>query len=321
MVYSKQKQKHPAGGSFSSLERLAILDCPKIKSLLPAKLNLENLAAITVKNCEQLEEIMGESSLVERAAVEISYRVILPKLLRMELYDLSMLRSICSPTAVLVCDSLTELVITSCPNLDMECLFSSRLNPLKTLKSLTLCKVGNLKPVFDDEFWTLVPGTKSFPLQRLYVKNCPQLKKVFPPAAAGSLLGYFQILKRIEVQMCDELEEIVSTSPEQDEEDFLNIIRLPKLLSFVLQDLPKLKTVCSHTSRLIGDFLWSLSVLNCKELKRVPLHLPQSDNGHLSPTPRLMEIRVSTKEWWESLEWEQPDAKNFLSPICKFLDE
>ncbi|KAL2530128.1 putative disease resistance protein [Forsythia ovata] len=53
--------------------------------------------------------------------------------------------------------------------------------------------------------------------------------------------------------------------------------------------------------------------MSCTNLKKVaPL------DGQPSPPPSLKEIQIYAdgKKWWESLEWEHPNANNFLRPFA-----
>ncbi|GLT94922.1 hypothetical protein SLE2022_126330 [Rubroshorea leprosula] len=299
--------------TFSSLKVITISFCVKIKKLFSPRLLplefLQNLEEIEVKYCTQLEEIIASEPERERERVS---KVILPKLKRLMLLALPALRNICSSTVVLVCDSIKDLEFANCLNLNIGCVFGSWFNPLQTLETLTLRRL-NLRSVFDEEAPSLLapPITAFFPLKSIYVANCHQLKKLFPLAL---LLGYLQNLEVIEVSDCEQMEELISLAS-QEEEKALKLT-LPKLTELKLKYLPKLKSICSGNSVLICDSLQLLTIRDCKELKRIPLHLPQLDNAQ--PNPLLKRISVSPKEWWELLEWNQPNAKDTLSPFCRF---
>ncbi|GLT28912.1 hypothetical protein SLA2020_038140 [Shorea laevis] len=295
--------------TFSSLKLLRVFTCAKMNKLFPPILLLQNLEEIEVKLCLRLEEIMASEP--EKESERVS-KIILPKLKKLKLTGLPALRNICSSTAVLVCDSIKDLEFGNCLNLNIGCVFGSWFNPLQTLETLTLRRL-NLKSVFDEEALSLLfpPTTAFFPLKSLSVTNCHQLKKLFPHTL---LLGYLQNLEVIEVLYCEQMEELISLAS-QEEEKALKL-SLPKLTELKLKYLPKLKSICSGNSVLICDSLQSLTIRDCKELKRIPLHLPQLDNAQ--PNPLLKRIYVSPKECWELLEWNQPNAKDTLSTFCRF---
>lgn len=91
----------------------------------------------------------------------------------------------------------------------------------QTLQNLRLEGVRDLESVFDEEaseslaMWRSTPAaaTTSFSLQQISVKNCPQLKKIFPQAGK---LDYLRNIQSITVERCDELEEIISSELEEE---------------------------------------------------------------------------------------------------------
>lgn len=99
-------------GTFSRLKQFSISDCPNIKKLFPPRLLLDNLEQILVQRCEQLEEIIGGA---EEEAKEIVK--IFPRLRNLALCDLPELKTICSSSDVILCDSLDSIEIWKCPKL------------------------------------------------------------------------------------------------------------------------------------------------------------------------------------------------------------
>ncbi|GLT40771.1 hypothetical protein SLA2020_148810 [Shorea laevis] len=263
--------------------------------------NLSKLQIIVVFNCKQLEEIIGSESVGGE-------KVTLPKLESLRLAKLPQLKTICSGS--LICDSIKNIAIWECENI--ESVFWSGFNPLPNLEYLHLSELENLKSVFDEEglgLSPLVPPTSFFSLKKIKLFACDQLKEVF---SSGWLLHYFQSLETIEVEGCYEMEELISSSAHEEER-----VTLPKLQSLKLVDLPALKSICNHSSVLICDSIQSLGIGFCDELKRIPLNFPLLDNAQSSHPPSLKEILVSSQEWWESSEWDHPNAKDILFPFCK----
>ncbi|GKU97744.1 hypothetical protein SLEP1_g10842 [Rubroshorea leprosula] len=235
----------------------------------------------------------------------------------LKLEQLPKLRCIYSSSAVLVCDSIEEATISYCS--DLKRVFGSWFNPLQTLERLNLRKLESLQSVFDEEALALLspaPATTFFPLVSITIATCHQLKKLFSPR---SRLSCLQNLETIDIMDCAQMEEIISLGS-QEEEKALQL-SLPKLRILKLKDLPALKSICSNISVLRCDSLMYLLIIRCTELKRIPLYLPQLDNGQSLPPPSLKGINVFPKEWWESLEWDHPKERDALLPFCKFLAE
>ncbi|GKV13105.1 hypothetical protein SLEP1_g24172 [Rubroshorea leprosula] len=291
-------------GTFSSLKYIGVGECNKIKKLCSVRWleYLQKLQTVEVDDCQQLEEIIGSKS-------KGGEKVTLPNLERLKLKELPQLKTIYNGS--LICDSIKRIEIYDCENI--ESVFSSGFNPLPNLEYLALINLKHLKFVFDEEGLGLlprVPPTRFFSLKEIRVFRCNQLKKVF---SYGWLLHYFQSLETIEVSWCSQMEELISSSAHEEEK-----VTLPKLERLELTSLPLLKSICSHSSVLICDSIQSLTITNCEKLKRIPLNFPLIDNAQSSHPPSLKEIVVFPKEWWESLEWDHPNAKDILFPFCKF---
>lgn len=106
-------------GTFSRLKQFSIQRCPNIKKLFTPRLLLDNLEQINVSFCKQLEEIIGGAEAsddeVEEEAKEIVE--IFPQLRKLILCGLPELKTICSSSNVILCDSLDSIVIEECPKL------------------------------------------------------------------------------------------------------------------------------------------------------------------------------------------------------------
>ncbi|KAK6230431.1 hypothetical protein QUC31_001949 [Theobroma cacao] len=150
-------------------------------------------------------------------------------------------------------------------------------------------------------------------LKKFHMISCSRVKKLFPV----ELLKGLQNLETIQVEVCEEMEEIIASEENHKGEGTTFI--LPKLKSLKLQLLPKLKSICSGRVMIPADSLEVLEIVRCPEVKRIPLSLPLLENGKPSPPPSLQYIRIGLKEWWESVEWDQPDAKDVLSPFLRYL--
>ncbi|GLU24217.1 hypothetical protein SLE2022_401690 [Rubroshorea leprosula] len=310
LVVSSEKkfklEKIETWGKLQNLEKLHLCNLDKIKKLFSVRWlgYLQKLQTIKVTACQQLEEIIGFDS-------EGGEKVTLPKLESLKLLGLPQLKSIYSGSnTVLICDSIKKIEIDGC---NIESVFGPGFNPLPSLESLHLRLVENLKCVFDEEglgLSPLVTPTSSFSLKEIEIYMCDHLKKVF---SSGRLLCYFQSLETIMVRFSPQIEELISSSGHQEEK-----VTLPKLQSLHLAFLSEFKSIYSGSNVLICDSMESLVIEGCRKLKRIPLNFPLLDNAQSSHPPSLKKIRVHPKEWWESLEWDHPNAKDILLPFCEF---
>ncbi|GKV02977.1 hypothetical protein SLEP1_g15348 [Rubroshorea leprosula] len=150
------------------------------------------------------------------------------------------------------------------------------------------------------------------------IRNCPRIKKLFP----FELLKGVQNLEEIDVEDCQRVEEIIDV---EDEEETITTVAnnetirldLPNLRRLRLKKLPKLKSICTTRGVMVCDSLQSIEIYDCPMLNRFPLSLPLLPNGELSLPSRLQEICIDFKEWWESLLWDNPSAKDIFLPFLK----
>ncbi|GLT62866.1 hypothetical protein SLA2020_354690 [Shorea laevis] len=197
----------------------------------------------------------------------------------------------------------------------IECVVSSSsLKPLTVMNNLEYLRLSHL-PSFCD----LVRVTKTTEwhaptsphifssLKELHVVMCSKMKKLFP----CELLPGLQNLGRVNVHSCVEMEEIIAWEDAEGNQTTA-AFTLPKLRILIVEELPELKRICPKRGVMICDSLEVIKIWSCPKLKRIPLSLV----GNRSPS--LKGIYVEPKEWWESLEWENPDEKNALLPLIKF---
>ncbi|XP_060671449.1 probable disease resistance protein At4g27220 [Ziziphus jujuba] len=112
---------------FSSLTRLQIFDCPKLKRLFTPVLlsNLKHLEVLTVEKCEQMVEIIGEASDESDDCINqqepissASIMLALPKLSNLRLLCLPELKRFCYKEIIF--DSLVKIYTNSCPKLSFN---------------------------------------------------------------------------------------------------------------------------------------------------------------------------------------------------------
>ncbi|TYG71678.1 hypothetical protein ES288_D05G417200v1 [Gossypium darwinii] len=122
--------------TFSHLKEIMIVNCSSMKTLLPHWLlpNLQNLEEIDVDACSQLVEILGAAtSEVEEKGSDALIKFHLPKLRVLSFWELPNLKSICSKSGVMVCDSLQLIQVAG------DCYKLKRIPPFVPL-------VGNGQP-------------------------------------------------------------------------------------------------------------------------------------------------------------------------------
>lgn len=138
-------------GTFSSLRKISVIDCPKIEKLFTLTLipHLQNLENIHVKGCKQMVEIIAKSEEdndededQNRGGCNTRKMIAFPKLKSLELWLLPELKSICNSKKVLVSNSLHEISIAYRSKLKQICLFGEEPRP-------PLC----LKIYADEEWW------------------------------------------------------------------------------------------------------------------------------------------------------------------------
>ncbi|XP_022733426.1 probable disease resistance protein At4g27220 [Durio zibethinus] len=184
---------------------------------------------------------------------------------------------------------------------ELEYIFSSG-SQLQTLESLNLSYLENLKALVEESS----VGTFSS-LKEIYLYGCGKIKKLL------SAKWVLHNLEEITVRHCKEMEEII-----ESEEEGTGTIKytLPKLRKLKLSFLPNLKSICSKHG--VSDSLQCIEIVDCPELKQIPLHDLDKEKPY---PPSLKEICVDPKEWWESVEWDHPQANNVLLPFLKFWDK
>ncbi|KAL2531069.1 putative disease resistance protein [Forsythia ovata] len=148
-------------------------------------------------------------------------------------------------------------------------------------------------------------------LTDLEINECNKMKKIIP----WSLLQTLPNLQKLEVNYCKEIEEIIGDE-DDDGSPVINSsaeVTMPRLKKLTLVNLPELKSICK--GMMICDSIENIKIMLCTNLKKVP-----PLDGQPSPPPSLKKINVHAdeKEWWESLEWEHPNANNFLQPFVNF---
>ncbi|MBA0788377.1 hypothetical protein Gotri_026430 [Gossypium trilobum] len=271
--------------TFSSLKEITLCRSPKIKKLFAADWVLHNLEKIEVSGCLELEEIITEPDGEGMGTNNDSIEFKFPKLTSLILANLPKLKGICSENAVMVCNSLQVIEISNCPKVKRIPLLLPQLKvdgEGKLYPSNTLQEIR----MQTEDWWESVEWKHP----SLNVKNVVQplinpYGLVWSAAVGPSSTIYYTHYSGEQPDGCVIIENAV----------------------------------------MVCNSLQVIEISNCPKVKRIPLYLPQlevDDEGKLSPSNTLQEIRVRTTDWWESVEWEHPilNVKNVVQPLLKFCN-
>ncbi|KAL9460076.1 hypothetical protein AB3S75_003301 [Citrus x aurantiifolia] len=187
------------------------------------------------------------------------------------------------------------------------------------LEMFAVNDVASLNDVLPREQGLVNIGQFSHDLKVLWFDYCGNLKNLF----SLRLLPALQNLEVLQVYKCFLIEEIVAVEDEETEKELatntiINTVTLPRLKKLYFSKLPEFKSFCSNNGVLVCNSLQEIEVYNCPKLKRLSLSLPLLDNGQPS-SPAALKVIKTEKELWESLEWDQANAKDVLNPYCKFV--
>ncbi|TYG71614.1 hypothetical protein ES288_D05G411200v1 [Gossypium darwinii] len=167
--------------TFSHLKEIEIVNCSSMKTLLPHWLlpNLQNLEKISVSLCDEVVEMLGAAtSEVEEKGSDALIKFHLPKLREFRLSMLPNLKSICSKSGVMVCDSLQLIQVLDCYKL-------KRIPPLVPL-------VGNGQPFAYAPPSLTIRSFKEW-WESLEWDNHPNFKNVLQPLWKDEMCELFMV--------------------------------------------------------------------------------------------------------------------------------
>ncbi|XP_022717393.1 putative disease resistance protein At4g10780 [Durio zibethinus] len=195
--------------------------------------------------------------------------------------------------------------------------------PFQNLELLWLEKLDNLRMLVKVEEACVVSRSSSLmPLPGVFchlksfqIEGCSNMKQLFPFELRHGL----QNLEKLVVDNCGQMKEIIASEEEEENGKGKGtysptMFTLPKLMMLELKNLPELKSICSSNSVMTCDSLQDIEVWKCPNLKRMPLYLPIFQDNDQQASHPFKRIRVYPKEWWKSVEWDYPSAKNVLQP-------
>ncbi|KAJ4838547.1 hypothetical protein Tsubulata_032878, partial [Turnera subulata] len=217
---------------------------------------------------------------------------------------------------------LKNILVLDCQR--MQCLLSlaclsSNSDALQSLERLQLSELHNLQVLISGLGIASPPWPSICFFSRLKsicIFDCAGLRILFPLG----LLPNLQNLESIQVGECKQMEELLETEGEEQEGISSSVVTrnlsfsLPKLRCLDLSGLPRLKNI--YRGSMICNSLEDVIIWYCPNLERMPFSLPSSENGQPSPPLSLRRISICPKKWWDAVQWDHPDAKDILLPLC-----
>ncbi|XP_028766491.1 probable disease resistance protein At4g27220 isoform X2 [Neltuma alba] len=189
----------------------------------------------------------------------------------------------------------------------MECILESEENNLSQLERMKLYDLPHLRMICGE---AVIPGTLKN-LKRIHVEGCDSLKFLFQK----QLILELKSLEEISIVHCLAMEELIEGERNTNAKGSSHAAKviLLKLQRLRLIDLPRLESI--YNGDIQCDSLRTIEVVHCNALKKLPLGLFGIEEGQqISRSTTTLEQIACETEWWESLQWDQPQAKHLLQP-------
>ncbi|XP_028766492.1 disease resistance protein RPS2-like [Neltuma alba] len=253
--------------------------------------------AIDMRNAA---ENVSEAEITELIPTNVTELVIHNSLDMIERLSLHLLNAMCLKT----CD------IRRCSKI--TCILESEENNFPLLERMNISNLPKLRMICGE---VVKPGTL-MNLKSINVDGCSSLKCLF----SMHLIFQLKSLEEITIFRCHAMEEIIEGERNTNGEDSSHAdateVILPKLQRLKLILLPNLRSI--YKGNIQCDSLRSIKIYDCISLNKLPLGLFGIEKvQHVSPSTTFEQITCQ-KQWWESLQWDQPQAKHLLQPY--FVD-
>jgi len=214
---------------------------------------------------------------------------------------------------------IQQLMISNCHDAKSLCNVSTLIMYATELEVIQIKGCNSMESLVSSFWFCPAPSYKGIfsGLRMFNCYRCRSMKKLFPIILLPNLVN----LEEIIVEECEKLEKIIGTRLDAEgvmgeESSSSTEFKFPKLRIMRLYKLPELKSICS--AKIICDSLEEIDLWECHKLKRVPICFPLLGTGQPSPPPSLKFINIKSKQWWDSVEWEHPKAKDVLRPFLEF---
>nr|GLL17329.1 probable disease resistance protein At4g27220 isoform X2 [Ipomoea trifida] len=219
-----------------------------------------------------------------------------------------------------IMSNLRELEVYECTEVEwilnseqiIENASNTGATPFKSLEVLSLKNLPKLISVCKGEDVILPTNCTFSSLKQLFITGCHSMKKLLPHA----LLQNLKNLEALSVEFCSQLEVVIGgVGGDGEEEGSSNTpIYLPKLKELVLAFLPELKIICNGRE-MICPSIEKITIWGCTNVKRMPSFLPINEatkQPYIPSSFQKIKLTEHEKEWWESLELHNPNAKHIL---------
>ncbi|OAY85846.1 Disease resistance protein RPS2 [Ananas comosus] len=152
----------------------------------------------------------------------------------------------------------------------------------QSLRDLTIVRCHKL----DNISWVLWLES----LERLVISHCYGMEYIVQEASTET-----QTMNGVSTSQQNEIEEAVT---DMGADSVIQSSEFPKLRSVILNDLPKLQSICCARN---FSCLESIRVEGCKNLKRLPI----------SRTYRIEKLKqiCGSDEWWRTIDWEDENMR------------
>ncbi|GKV31669.1 hypothetical protein SLEP1_g40342 [Rubroshorea leprosula] len=249
---------------------------------------------------EKLEDLWINRLKIKNMGSSLSKIALLEKAIELRIGDISFCKEI---------KCVVELDSSSSSSSSLRCPVFDKLEQLRLVGLPRLCELVRVEG-------EATPPHVFSNLKELLVGRCSGIRKLLPL----ELLQTLQNLEVITIFSCHQMQEIIASLNSDASSSDKFTFTFPKLRKLCLWDLFQLKSICSAKGVMVCNSIEKIEIRGCLKLKRIPVQLPQLDNGQPSPPPHLKEIEIGarSKEWWESVEWDHPNAKNVLQPFLKY---
>ncbi|MED6156590.1 hypothetical protein PIB30_015689 [Stylosanthes scabra] len=296
--------------NFPCLEQVAIDECKSIKNLFPASIVVDNLRELTVRNCEEMEEIVAKDAanreLIKLHKLTTLLLSHLPKLTCVSAMMPTPEGSEISSNALLPyhllssVNDLKELMVWNCDSI--EAVFDVKSSsptqdpniidiPLETM----VLYLPSLRYVWNED----PKGGFRLPLlKEVIVNGCKCITSLFPASVI-----FNNKIQKLDVRNCVMLEEIVgedeaiNTGKENNKE---HSMMFPCLTTLVLSELPALRCICSGMHTQDCPKLTTLAFAGDSEISLYSnSESPDDKDGFASPpkavTPHLERLTMDKK--------------------------
>ncbi|XP_022719667.1 uncharacterized protein LOC111277500 [Durio zibethinus] len=235
---------------FQNLSSLEVKSCHNLKNVFTSSMvkSFVQLKTLVVVQCEEMEEIITVSAKEERNNI-----MVFPKLESLDLYFLPNLKRFCYGINPIEFPVLRELRIFNCS------LLNTSIVVFPAIKELVLESMSRIEKLWDDKLPAVARSFGFQNLSSLEVKSCHNLKNVF----TSSMVKRFVQLKTLVVVQCEEMEEIITISAEEERN---KAMVFPKLDYLYLDGLSNLRRFSCGINPIKFPVLRKLKITECPAL-------------------------------------------------------